>query len=80
MTQTAKQKKVRPGVPCSEESLKDHLKSFSDMDECFARLNKQQSSLLTKTKKCATVKTTKKTTKETKCVNRTSTRKKSSKE
>lgn len=35
-----KKKKDYSGKPCDEKSLADHLKSFSDMNDCFEKLNK----------------------------------------
>lgn len=31
----------REGLPCSEEALKEHLKAFSDIEDCIAFVDKK---------------------------------------
>lgn len=67
---------ARTGTPMDDEALAMHLKAFSDMNECFEYLDKQQLSLLTKSKKRATIKSTSKSKEKPVCENSTSIKKK----
>lgn len=81
--QKKKTSPVRHGIPSSEQGLKESAKTFKDIEDCIAFIDKQQSSLLTKKKSSAIIKKTKPKTgkkEESECrENRTSTRKKPSK-
>lgn len=41
MAQETTDKKVREGVPCSEEALQEHLKAFSDIEASIAFVDKK---------------------------------------
>lgn len=49
--QTEKVNKHRSGLPMSEESLKEHRKAFSDIEECIEALYKQDKKAYNKSNK-----------------------------
>lgn len=71
---------VRHGIEMTEAALEEHHKAFSDMEKCFEYLDKQQLSLLTKSKKRDRITEKKQTKEKPVCQeNRSNTRKKQSK-
>lgn len=55
MTQTDKQKRVRPGIPCSEEELKESEKCWKDIEDSIANVYKTKGG-----KKCVNSSSTRK--------------------